>query len=684
MPVFTSEVSLVLLPVFIVSREGGPVRGLAEGDFELYEDGKRVEIVSFRYVDTTSPEDQERIRQASAARRRFLLLFDKSFTDPAGLRRAQRAAADLVRRRLAESDLAAVATFDIHRGFHLIANFTEDRALLVHAVESLGVPSLTRISDPLGLAADLFVTDVTLPGGSAARATTEGTSLDSALAFLVRRMRAAEEEAYRSDILTLISSFRDLARALRGVEGRKQILYFSSGFDSRLLIGQTGSEQRAAAEASASGRIWEVDGNTRFGDTRLRDLLGDMTRNLSSADAVVHTVDVTGLGVDRSLSQTTVTVDAPRDTSGREALNYLAAETGGRFFKDTNDLEAVLHEMVEMTSRYYVLGFQPLKEKGPGSFHKIKVRVPRRDAKLSHRAGYYERAPVASQTVLQRQFEVAQLVVTGAGPHDLHFSSLCLPFPVAGEHQTIGIVLQVPKDAVAWGSGKPLALEVYAYAVAEDGTVRDHVAQLVRIDPGQADPEGATQGVSLYGTLSVPPGKYTVRLLIQERETGAAGVEFIEVTVPAYQPRAGFLLPPVVMDAVDRWLTVELRRDHGEQDPIFPFRLGVKPFLPRASLEVRGGTPERLVLIAYEPSRPGDPAAGVEVHSSLVDERGHPVPAGAIRIERVHRDEDGRRTFVLSYTPEALTPGDYTLRIALGEGGERLESYSLLRVRGGP
>src|SRR5260370_35429367 len=112
-PVFTSEVSLVSLPVFIVDREGRAVPGLAVGDFELYEDGKRVEVVSFRYVDTTSPEDQDRIRQASAARRRFLLLFDKSFTDPAGLPRAQRPAADFGRHRLAESALAAVATFDI-------------------------------------------------------------------------------------------------------------------------------------------------------------------------------------------------------------------------------------------------------------------------------------------------------------------------------------------------------------------------------------------------------------------------------------------------------------------------------------------------------------------------------------------------------------------------------------------
>src|SRR5260370_38090995 len=107
------------------------------------------------------------------------------------------------------------------------------------------------------------------------------------------------------------------------------------------------------------------------------------------------------------------------------------------------------------------------------------------------------------------------------------------------------------------------------------------------------------------------------------------------------------------MDDVDGWLTLEMKRDNGGQGPDLPFRLGGRPFLPRASLEVHGGTPETLVLIAYEPSRPGDPAAGGEMHSSLVDQRGHPAPAGAIRLARVPPDPDARPPVALREHPEA-------------------------------
>lgn len=165
-PVFSSEVSLVSIPVFVTDRNGQASRGLLVEDFELYEDGKRMPIASFQYVDNTTEDQQELIREAPAARRRFLFLFDLSFTDLGGLHRAQESARTFLRTKLAPSDLAAVLTFDTNRGVRVVANFTEDRSLLSHAVETLGAPTLARIQDPLNLT--FGATDI--QGGGARRA----------------------------------------------------------------------------------------------------------------------------------------------------------------------------------------------------------------------------------------------------------------------------------------------------------------------------------------------------------------------------------------------------------------------------------------------------------------------------------------------------------------------------------
>ena len=679
-PTFSSEVSLVSIPVFVTDKGGKAIPGLGAEDFELLEDGKRVPIVSFQYIDTTSPEEQELIREAPAARRRFLFLFDLSFTDPGGLHRAQDGARKFLRTKLASSDLAAVLTFDTNRGIRVVANFTEDRALLSHAVDTLGVPTLARIADPLHLS--FANVDIQTGGRNTSNQGNDVSSVtDSFLQALALRLRAADANIYEQQVIGLIGSFEDLARSLRNVEGRKQLLYFSAGFNSQALVGMEGADARTASESLVQGRMWEVDSNARYGDARLRTIFAEMTRTLTSADCVVHAVDVLGLTGDDKLTQMQVSKDSVRNPTGRESLNFVASGTGGRFFKDANDLGVVLGEIQDMTSRFYILGYQPESLKGPGQFHKLKVKVARKGANLSHRVGYYERVPVAQQTALQRKFEAAQLVMTGAGANDIRFSSVALPFPEAGDRQTLGVVLQVPKEELRWKRGEQMTLEVYGYAVAEDGGVADHIAQLARIDPGEADADGTLRGLSVYGSFRVPPGRYTIKLMVQEAESGESGAQFLDVYVPAHDPRVGFLLPPVVMDDAVRWLPLNMDQKKDGRGPS-PFHVAGRPFLPRADFKVEGGGRERLVLIAWEPGRGQDPASGIEIQSSLQDSKGQPMPAGLLRIEKVNREPGGRRTYVLDYTPDKVADGDYTLRIGVGESGEaRLESYALLRFR---
>src|SRR5262245_38442872 len=276
-PVFGTDVSLVLVPVFAVDEHGRAVQGLRAEDFQIQEDGRRAQIVSFRYVDTTSDDNEAEERGlASAARRRFLLLFDMSFTTVGGLSRARRSAGAFVRTSLRESDLAAVATLDANRGVRLVANFTDDRALLAHAVDSLGVPSISKISDPLALAADLGA-DIATPGRLGDLESTQ-VALDSVIAVQLRQMRDADLAQYRANVERTTAALYELARALRNVAGRKQIVYFSGGFDSRLLVGEEGYEQQRSANAVLEGRLWDVDGEARYGDARVRDLLASATQ----------------------------------------------------------------------------------------------------------------------------------------------------------------------------------------------------------------------------------------------------------------------------------------------------------------------------------------------------------------------------------------------------------------------
>ena len=182
-----------------------------------------------------------------------------------------------------------------------------------------------------------------------------------------------------------------------------------------------------------------------------------------------------------------------------------------------------------------------------------------------------------------------------------------------------------------------------------------------------------------FGAFDVPAGQYTVKLMIQEPEMDVAGVQFIDLTVPPYDSRRGFLLPPVVVDDMASWLGLAINPER-ESMKSFPFAMGGEPFLPRTSFEVRPGVPEKLVLISYQPDRPLDPAAQLTIRSSVTDAAGQFVPGGAMKLAAIEHNE-GHRTYILDYTPDDLKPGDYTLRIGVGEAGVgQVESYARLKI----
>ena len=99
-----------------------------------------------------------------------------------------------------------------------------------------------------------------------------------------------------------------------------------------------------------------------------------------------------------------------------------------------------------------------------------------------------------------------------------------------------------------------------------------------------------------------------------------------------------FALPPLLLEEAERWLKLDLRPGKAASPGAeTPFHLGAKAFVPRTSFEVRPGLRERLVLIVWDPRQKGDPAADIEIRSSLTASDGLAVQAGRLSVERVRR-----------------------------------------------
>jgi VWFA-related protein len=75
-----------------------------------------------------------------------------------------------------------------------------------------------------------------------------------------------------------------------------------------------------------------------------------------------------------------------------EGSTNLALDTGGLVIRNTNDMARGLERLLDMTTTYYVIGYDPPEHKKRG-FRKIKVEIKGRPGlKVVARRGYFDEA----------------------------------------------------------------------------------------------------------------------------------------------------------------------------------------------------------------------------------------------------------------------------------------------------
>jgi VWFA-related protein len=456
-PVFGTGVTLVAVPAFVTDKAGKAVPGLTAADFEIEDQGKKARVVALQEVDVTSPVPTAGaggLMQA-AARRQFLLLFDLSFSSPTGIMRARDAAIAFVRESLAPSDLAAAATYG-QSGVRILVGFSSDREQLARAIESLGMLETQRLRDPLSIAYDLGVAREG-PGLPPAA----GGEMTEHLKEQARAMAKADQPLYRQRVDAFLGGLDRLARMLDSVQGRKQVILLSAGFDSTVLGGAQGQEATEASQASVQGRLWDVQSDRYFGDATARQKLDDLFQSLAASDTVIHSVDVTGLAAGGQVDEA---VPGWRPGQGRDTLAQFAANSGGRFIKDANNLGTGLAEVLDASSHYYVLAFEPVD---PGSkrdrLRKLKVRVLRPGLEVSHRRGYVLPGPKREVDPAARQLQAAEAIAKGlsGGPIALRAVAVRIAAPA----RIVPVVLETGAPCSADDRRRPV--EVMATLGAE-------------------------------------------------------------------------------------------------------------------------------------------------------------------------------------------------------------------------
>lgn len=396
--------NLVQIDAVVTDKEGNPVKNLNAADFEVLQDGKAQKIVSLSYVDTEISEQtvalQKRDKKAPPApplRTRpenagrvltFVVDDGNCFSSRLGMLASRQALEKFVNEQMRPDDLVAI--YQTRIGSSVLQQFTSDKAQLMRVVSRI------RWYPPQGMCSNDGTGDFFDP----ARLNTFEKDRDSGVKNIESEADRAnrnkiENRARDNQVAGLIGVLRYVTRGLQRVSGRKTVFLLSDG----IPLFWTESQQKGPTNSPAA--------TTTIGDALgvMRDLIDSANR----ASVVFNTIDVRGvLMPDGGISaqdafrgfsgpegniHTTSPVSATRSTAvlnSRSGMNYLADETGGRFYHDANDLSIALRRALNLEKGYYLIGYQPNADSFKGKrFNKIEIRVSRPELSVRSRSGFF-------------------------------------------------------------------------------------------------------------------------------------------------------------------------------------------------------------------------------------------------------------------------------------------------------
>lgn len=640
-PTFRASRDLISIDVVVRDRMGNIVRGLTASDFDVREDGttQHIETFSFQEINgqgiparevnlltgveaqfnassggvakaTPPASTTELSPDALVGRRLVLLLFDVSSMQPEDVQRAVDSATKYVNEQMGPEDLVSVAT--VGSTLDVVVDFTGDRAVVAAALGSIGASegTATATAAPSTLETDEVA-------AAAADAASSGTS---------------EFDTFNNDVR--LRALRAVAEALAPLQQKKAVIYFSAGMARSGQDNQV--ELRAATNAAvrANMSIYAVDAR-------------GLQAVVPGGDARQGSRGGAGLFSGRNVSQQFDQLAASQDT-----MASLAADTGGRAFTDSNDLSRVFTQVQRDISGYYLLGYSSTNTTQDGRFRGVQVRLKRKDLRVEARSGYYAERDFAHTGRGDRETQLGNELDAAVSKTDVPVLVATGWFRLAADRYYVPIAVAVPGSAVPPGDTGEATVDVLGRVRDEQGRTISRLRETLKIPAGGGSL--AAKQVLYQSGVTLPPGRYLVKVVVRENTTGGTGSFEVPMFVPELKQASVKVSSVVLSTQLQAW--TKGRTDN-------PLVRGGMQLLPNLTHVV--GTSQKLYFY-YEVY---DPAAsdGVVplIRTSLAFYRGKVKVFETPVVERTAIDVPDRRAalFQFELPANSLSAGLYTCQI---------------------
>jgi VWFA-related protein len=508
---FTLKVSANIVLTNVVVRDkktGALVKDLKPGDFTILENNKPQKIASFDYenVDEAAVlNEKTTIGKASVAdllernfaaspaqlrdHRLIVLFFDLSSMQDEDIDRAVDAATKYVNTEMQPADL--VACVSMSTGLTMDQDFTNDKTALLHAINGYNGTDTTGLANGL-------------------TGSTDGTSDDTT-------QFAADDTEYNSlNTDRELMAIRAIAKSLQRVDQRKSMIYFSGGLTRNGIENQASLRAATNEAAKANMAIYSVDSR----GLQALPPVGDASKG--------------SLRGNSAYSGSAATAQLAANYSSQETLGTLAADTGGKFFGDSNDFSPAFQQVQHDTEAYYIIGFHSTDQARDGSFRHLSVKVDRPNVNLEYRPGYYAPADFQHQKTEDRELALQEQMRSQSPATDVALYLQALYFRQTENTFYIPVSLIVPGSQIPFvknGDRDKASIDVLGEVRNAQGIAVGNVRETIKLALDQSQ-QVQRRNIQYSTGFTLAPGKYHLKFVVRENQTGNMGDFETEIQVP--------------------------------------------------------------------------------------------------------------------------------------------------------
>jgi len=551
------SVQEVLLDVTVRDSKGRVIKNLKPGDLQIFEDGVKQDIRSFKLVlgrDTESkgPAVSAKAPGSPAAspaghplRAVNLICIVFVNLDPTTKIWATKAVEEFVKMNLQPEDWVGV--FNLGNKLTVLQQFTQNKQEVIDAANKAflgGAVDFAQAANVvLSATPNIATLNVTVSGNPASGGTVSssldvtGGELNQQVFNTAEVENSAAANRQRGDLAGQRLQFGAI-EGMRGMDqmdamikqltplpGRKSVMLFSPGLAT---VGDPDMFKAMVDRATKAGiTVYSIDVNGLSAEMDSSQASTAALKHAAAVSATQSQMNSNAAMTKQKMHQGDYVDDAVRTTDTQASLRALAAGTGGFLIGGTNDFRKSFQKLVEDVDTHYEIIYHPTSDKYDGHLRSIEVKPIKSDLSVQSRTGYFA-LPALGAAAAPSQFEMVGLAALSVPkpPHAFDFKAVAYQFRPRVAASQSDLVFEIPVaniQATPVSSIGRYRLHIALLALIKDasGQVIDKFSQDSPYEiPLENMAKARTTNITFTHPLALPAGHYTAELVVLDRESG--------------------------------------------------------------------------------------------------------------------------------------------------------------------